>query len=380
MLKFLEIVDTAKNRTFIKKQLNKAVLTSDFHYNLPSELIAQHPTDRRDDSRLLVVERSTKRLIHQQFRDLTNCLNAGDLLVVNNSRVIPARLRGQKEGNGAQIEILLTEQITSNQWWCMLKPGKRIRIGTQIQLHELSGQPTDHWVIIIDKNNGKYLLQWPEKLDVLKILSKIGETPLPPYIERKPINNYNDRELYQTVYAKHEGSVAAPTAGLHFTKPFINGLKDKGISIAEVTLHVGPGTFQPVECETIENHVMHNEWFEISSETTEAIHQTIKNGNRIIAVGTTTMRVLESTAKKNDLIKPQQNRTNIFIHPPYNFRIVDALLTNFHLPKSTLLMLVSAFAAPGSANGRELIMQAYTEAIEKRYRFFSYGDAMFLHL
>jgi S-adenosylmethionine:tRNA ribosyltransferase-isomerase len=230
-------------------------------------------------------------------------------------------------------------------------------------------------------NTGKYLLQWPDTLDVLQTLSKIGETPLPPYIERKPIDTYDDRELYQTVYAKNEGSVAAPTAGLHFTKSFMNELKDNKVSIAEVTLHVGPGTFQPVECDTIKDHVMHDEWFEISTKTIEAIQQAKKNGNRIIAVGTTTMRVLESAAaKENDLIKPQQNRTNIFIHPPYTFRIVDALLTNFHLPKSTLLMLTSAFAAPDKNNGRELIMQAYNEAIEKRYRFFSYGDAMFLHL
>ena len=355
--------------------------TSDFDYSLPSELIAQHPTEQRDACRLLVVERLSKQLIHQQFRDLINCLNAGDLLVVNNSRVIPARLRGQKEGNGAQVEILLTDQITPNQWWCMLKPGKRIHIGTQIQLHNLDGEPTDHWITVIEKNNtGKYILQWSEKLDVIQTLSKIGETPLPPYIERKPIDTYNDRELYQTVYAKNAGSVAAPTAGLHFTKSFLNELKDKEISIAEVTLHVGPGTFQPVDCDTIKDHVMHDEWFEISAETIEAIQQTKKNGNRVIAVGTTTMRVLESSAKENPIIKPKQNRTNIFIHPPYNFRIVDALLTNFHLPKSTLLMLVSAFAAPGKINGRELIMKAYTEAIEKRYRFFSYGDAMFLHL
>ena len=373
--------DKAKNRSYLKKELNKAVRTSDFDYKLPSELIAQQPTEQRDACRLLVVERSAKRFIHQKFKDIINYLNPGDLLVVNNSRVIPARLRGQKEGSGARVEILLTNQITSSQWWCMLKPGKRIHIGTRIQLHDLNGNPTDHWITIMKKSNtGKYLLQWPTTLDVFKILSKIGETPLPPYIERKPMNNYNDRELYQTVYAKNEGSVAAPTAGLHFTNAFLNELKDKEISIAEVTLHVGPGTFQPVECDIINNHVMHDEWFEISTETTDAIQRTKKRGNRIIAVGTTSMRVLESVANKNNLIKPQQNHTNIFIYPPYNFRIVDALLTNFHLPKSTLLMLISAFADPGGVAGRELILQAYTEAIEKRYRFFSYGDAMFLHL
>jgi S-adenosylmethionine:tRNA ribosyltransferase-isomerase len=214
---------------------------------------------------------------------------------------------------------------------------------------------------------------------VFEILAEIGETPLPPYIERTPVDTRGDRERYQTVYAKEEGSVAAPTAGLHFTDPFLSELKTRGVSLAEVTLHVGPGTFQPVECDAIEDHPMHEEWFEISAETTQAIHQAKQAGRRVIAVGTTSMRVLESAADENRSVEPQQNRTDIFIYPPHTFRIVDALLTNFHLPKSTLLMLVSAFADPDGTAGREQVMQAYNEAIENRYRFFSYGDAMFLH-
>ena len=354
--------------------------TAEFDYDLPPELIAQRPAERRDASRLLVVERLAKRLAHRQFADLADCLKSGDLLVVNNSRVMPARVRGQKDGDGARVEILLTEQHSPGRWWCMLRPGKRIHNGTRIQLHNLKGTPTDYWVTAIDKNGtGKYLLQLPDSADVFQLLSEIGETPLPPYIERNPADTMADRERYQTVYAKQEGSVAAPTAGLHFTGPFLDNLKAMGIGVAEVTLHVGPGTFQPVECDTIEDHPMHEEWFEISAEAAQAINETKRAGRRIVAVGTTSMRVLESATDENGDIAPLQDRTDIFIHPPHDFRVVDALLTNFHLPKSTLLMLVSAFAEPGGAAGHDLVMQAYAEAIENRYRFFSYGDAMFLH-
>ena len=354
--------------------------TADFDYDLPSELIAQHPAEQRDASRLMVVKRLAKRLDHRHFTNLADCLEPGDLLVVNNSRVIPARFRGQKEGDGARIEILLTEQHSPGQWWCMLRPGKRIHNGTRIQLHDLEGRPTDYWVTAIGKNEScKYLLQLPGTPGVFQLLSEIGETPLPPYIERKPAETIADRDRYQTVYAKQEGSIAAPTAGLHFTEPFLDELKAKGIGKTEITLHVGPGTFQPVECDTIEEHPMHEEWFEISAKAAKVIHKTKQHGGRIVAVGTTSMRVLESAADKNGTIAPQQNRTDIFIYPPYEFRIVDALLTNFHLPKSTLLMLVSAFAEPNGVAGRELVMQAYSEAIENHYRFFSYGDAMFLH-
>ncbi len=279
--------------------------TAEFDYDLPPELIAQHPAERRDASRLLVVERLAKRLAHRQFADLADCLKSGDLLVVNNSRVMPARVRGQKDGDGARVEILLTEQHSPGRWWCMLRPGKRIHNGKRIQLHNLKGTPTDYWVTAIDKNEtGKYLLQLPDSADVFQLLSEIGETPLPPYIERNPADTMADRERYQTVYAKQEGSVAAPTAGLHFTGPFLDNLKAMGIGVAEVTLHVGPGTFQPVECDTIEDHPMHEEWFEISAEAAQAINETKRAGRRIVAVGTTSMRVLESATDENGDIAP----------------------------------------------------------------------------
>jgi len=280
---------------------------------------------------------------------LEELLQAGDVLVANNSRVIPARVRGQKAGDGARVEILLTEEHTPCEWWCMLRPGKRIHNRTRIQLHDLDGRPTPHWVEAIDKNDtGKYLLRLPESPGAQELLQAIGETPLPPYIERAPIDTLADRERYQTVYAKADGSVAAPTAGLHFTDEMLNRLRAKGVTFAEVTLHVGPGTFQPVECNRIEDHPMHEERFGIA-------------------------------ATSGVPIEPQLGRTDIFIYPPHEFQIVDALLTNFHLPKSTLLMLVSAFAQPGGTGGRDRALSAYAEAVTRRYRFFSYGDAMFLH-
>ena len=323
--------------------------TADFDYPLPQELIAQHPIEQRDASRLLTLDRSTATIAHRQFADLEALLRSGDVLVANNSRVIPARVRGQKEGDGARVEILLTEERAPGEWWCMLRPGKRIHNGTRIQLHDLDGCPTPNWVESIDKNDtGKYLLRLPESPGALELLQAIGETPLPPYIERAPIDTLADRERYQTVYAKADGSVAAPTAGLHFTDEMLNRLRAKGVTFAEVTLHVGPGTFQPVECDRIEDHPMHEERFGIA-------------------------------ATSGVPIEPQLGRTDIFIYPPHQFQVVDALLTNFHLPKSTLLMLVSAFAQPGGTGGRDRVLSAYAEAVTRRYRFFSYGDAMFLH-
>jgi S-adenosylmethionine:tRNA ribosyltransferase-isomerase len=356
------------------------VQTADFDYPLPQELIAQHPIEQRDASRLLTLDRSTATIAHRQFADLEALLRSGDVVVVNNSRVIPARMRGQKEGDGARVEILLTEERVPGQWWCMLRPGKRIHNGTRIQLHDLDGCPTPNWVEAIDKNDtGKYLLRLPGTPDVHELLQVIGETPLPPYIERTPIDTRADRDRYQTVYAKTDGSVAAPTAGLHFTDELLDRLRAKGVTFAEVTLHVGPGTFQPVECDRIEDHPMHEERFEISAATAETVNQAKAEGRRVVAVGTTSMRVLESVATGGAPIKPQLGRTKIFIHPPHEFQVVDALLTNFHLPKSTLLMLVSAFAQPGGSDGRERVLRAYAYAVAGRYRFFSYGDAMFLH-
>lgn len=354
--------------------------TADFDYILPQELIAQHPLEQRDASRLLTMDRSTATIAHRQFADLEALLRSGDVLVMNNSRVIPARVRGRKEGNGARVEILLTEEHAPGEWWCMLRPGKRIHNGTRIQLHDLDGCPTPHWVEAIDKNDtGKYLLRLPESPRVFELLQAIGETPLPPYIERPPTDTRADRDRYQTVYAKTDGSVAAPTAGLHFTDKLLDRLRAKGVTFAEVTLHVGPGTFQPVECGRIEDHPMHEERFKISAATARTVNQAKAEGRRIISVGTTSMRVLESVATGGAPIKPQLGRTKIFIYPPHEFQLVDALLTNFHLPKSTLLMLVSAFAQPGGTDGRERVLRAYAYAVAERYRFFSYGDAMFLH-
>lgn len=354
--------------------------TADFDYPLPQELIAQHPIEQRDASRLLTLDRSTATIAHRQFADLEALLRSGDVVVVNNSRVIPARMRGQKEGDGARVEILLTEERVPGEWWCMLRPGKRIHNGTRIQLHDLDGRPTPHWVEAIDKNDtGKYLLRLPGTPDVHELLQAIGETPLPPYIERSPIDTRAERDRYQTVYAKTDGSVAAPTAGLHFTDELLDRLRAKGVTFAEVTLHVGPGTFQPVECDRIEDHPMHEERFEISAATAGIVNQAKADGRRVISVGTTSMRVLESVATGGAPIKPQLGRTKIFIYPPHEFQLVDALLTNFHLPKSTLLMLVSAFAQPCGTDGRERVLRAYAYAVAERYRFFSYGDAMFLH-
>ena len=354
--------------------------TADFDYPLPLELIAQNPVERRDASRLLTLDRSNGDIAHRQFVNLESLLRSGDVLVVNNSRVIPARVRGQKEGGGARVEILLTEKRAPGEWWCMLRPGKRIHNGTRIQLHNHDGSPTPHWVEAIDKNDaGKVLLRLPDSTGVTELLQAIGETPLPPYIERAPADTRADRDRYQTVYAKNDGSVAAPTAGLHFTEEFIDRLRSKRVMFTEVTLHVGPGTFQPVECDRIEDHPMHEERFQITATTADAINQAKADGRRIVAVGTTSMRVLESVAFDGEAIKPQLGRTDIFIYPPHKFQIVNALLTNFHLPKSTLLMLVSAFAQPGETAGRKRVLRAYAEAVAKRYRFFSYGDAMFLH-
>ena len=354
--------------------------TEEFDYPLPQELIAQHPIKQRDASRLLTLERTSGAIAHQQFVELEALLRPGDVLVANNSRVIPARVRGRKEGKGAMVEILLTEERAPGEWWCMLRPGKRIHNGTRIQLNDLEGQPTDHWVEAINKNDtGKYLLRLPGAPDPYDLLQAIGETPLPPYIERAPVDTRADRDRYQTVYAKTDGSVAAPTAGLHFTDELLDRLRAKGVKFAAVTLHVGPGTFQPVECNRIEDHPMHEERFEISAATASTINQAKAEGRRVVAVGTTSMRVLEWVGQRGVPIKSRKGRTDIFIYPPHEFQVVSALLTNFHLPKSTLLMLVSAFAQPGGNGGRELVLRAYAEAVTERYRFFSYGDAMFLH-
>lgn len=362
--------------------------TVEFDFDLPPELIAQHPAAQRDESRLFVVDRRSGSFQHKNFADFKSFLRPGDVLVLNNSRVIKARLRGKNLKTGGAFEILLLEELATNDWWAMMKPGKRARIGTQIQItSKASSGPSALSAIVTETNSeGHRRLKFIGTTDILTELDCIGELPLPPYIQRDPENlPPSDAERYQTVFAQTAGSVAAPTAGLHFTEKLLNEIRALGVEIHFVTLHVGLGTFAPVKAELISDHVMHEERYEISTATAAGVNRAKAEGRRVIAVGTTSVRVLESAAQLNDATNPQRkeivagsNRTRIFIYPPRDFKIVDALLTNFHLPCSTLLMLVSAFAAPGETCGRELILSAYTEAIRQRYRFFSYGDAMLL--
>ncbi len=354
--------------------------TADFHFNLPIELIAQQPTTLRDSSRLLILQRKSGRIEHHQFPDLLEFLKPGDVLVLNNSRVIPARLHGENEKTGGKFEILLLEENAINDWWAMMRPGKRAKIGTQIRLQDKNGAPTKIVATVIALNTeGHRRLKFSDIENLFHELDKLGELPLPPYIERQS-ELPNDRERYQTVFAQHPGSVAAPTAGLHFTPELLNRIRAAGVKICFVTLHVGAGTFLPVKVENVAEHKMHSERFEVDEATVQTIHAAKESGHRVIAVGTTALRTLETVARKNaGKLNINQGKTDIFIFPPAQFQIVDALLTNFHLPESTLLMLVSAFAAPGEKNaGRDLILKTYAEAIQKRYRFFSYGDAMLI--
>jgi S-adenosylmethionine:tRNA ribosyltransferase-isomerase len=355
--------------------------TADFDFALPPELIAQHPVPRRDESRLLVLHRANGEIAHRKFRDVRKILRAGDGLVLNNSRVIPARLRGTKMRSGGQIEFLLLEENARNDWQAMLRPAKRSRPGMQIAVHDVNGHATDVHATVCEANEeGHRRLQFSGTPDIRRELERLGEVPLPPYIARSNPNEMReDRERYQTVYAKTDGSVAAPTAGLHFTRELLEQIRADGVRICFVTLYVGPGTFLPVKAEVLAAHRMHEERFELDEETARVVNEAKADGRRVIAVGTTTVRALESVAAQNGgkLLKTA-GKTGIFIHPPFRFQIVDALLTNFHLPRSTLLMLVSAFAAPGETRGREMILSAYAEAIRERYRFFSYGDAMLI--
>jgi S-adenosylmethionine:tRNA ribosyltransferase-isomerase len=355
--------------------------TSDFDFFLPPELIAQMPASVRDQSRLLVLERDTQQLVHRHFPDLLKYLRPGDVLVLNNSRVIPARLRGINARTNGQFEILLLEENSENDWWVMLRPGKRARVGTEIILRDGNGKSTEVRTKVVATNDeGHRRLEFSGASNIRDVLDALGEIPLPPYIQRKKSTNLADDKIrYQTVYAAPPGSVAAPTAGLHFTEALLEKIRELGVRVCFVTLHVGLGTFAPVKHESLSDHVMHEERYEVSEETARLINEAKSASQRVIAVGTTTVRVLESVAAQNHgKIVPGPGRTRIFIHPPYQFSIVDALLTNFHLPRSTLLMLVSAFAAPGRTTGRDFILSAYAEAIRERYRFFSYGDAMLI--
>ena len=357
--------------------------TADFQFHLPPELIAQHPAARRDESRLMVLHRNENRLEHKRFPDFSNYLRPGDVLVLNDSRVIPARLRGVNAKTGGKFEILLVDENAPNDWWTMLRPGKNARPGTEIFIQNPNAPDKKAALsaTVLEKNSGgQYRLQFTGNTDLKNILDEIGEVPLPPYIERKDSGlSPEDKERYQTVFAKSNGSVAAPTAGLHFTDGLLDTIRAAGVKVCFVTLHVGPGTFLPVKAENLSEHKMHEERFVLGEETVRAVNDTKNSGARVIAAGTTTVRVLETVAAQNaGKLNIHEGSTNIFIFPPHRFQIVDALLTNFHLPYSTLLMLISAFAAPGEVRGREMILSAYAEAVRERYRFFSYGDAMLI--
>jgi S-adenosylmethionine:tRNA ribosyltransferase-isomerase len=358
-----------------------AVRASDFVFSLPEDLIAQTPAASRDQSRLLVLHRATGRIEHRCFRVFPELLHAGDVLVVNDSQVIPARLRGTAGLRGAPVEILLLRQEAVNDWWGMVKPGKRARTGGRITLRDRAGQATNIRATVLDVNReGHRRLRFTGTPNIAACLPQLGEVPLPPYIKREPNDDLSaDFERYQTVYARAAGSVAAPTAGLHFTLPMLDRIRALGASVCALTLHVGWGTFAPVKTEQLSDHVMHREQFSVRAETARELNAAKAQGRRVVAVGTTTVRVLETLAAAHrGPIVPGPDSTRLFIYPPYQFQIVDALLTNFHLPRSTLLMLVSAFAAPGETRGRDLVLAAYAEAVRERYRFFSYGDAMLI--
>ena len=338
--------------------------TKDFYYDLPPELIAQHPLKDRAGSRLLVLDKETGKIEHKNFRNIIEYLNPGDCLVMNNTRVIPARLYGVKEDTGGKIEFLLLKRIDLNTWNVILKPGKRARTGARF----VFGDGLLKAEVIEVRPDGNRIVRFEYDGVWEELLDKLGEMPLPPYIKEK----LEDKERYQTVYSKIEGSAAAPTAGLHFTNELLEDIKDKGVKTAYLTLHVGLGTFRPGSVENVEEHVMHTEHYEVSQEAADIINETRKSGGRIIAVGTTSVRTLETVAEDNGTMKAEIGDTSIFIYPGYKFKVTDSIITNFHLPESTLLMLVSAFA------GKENIFEAYEQAVKEKYRFFSFGDAMLL--
>lgn len=335
-----------------------------FNYDLPEELIAQDPLEDRSSSRLMVLHKDTGRIEHKIFRNIIDYLNPGDCLVINDTKVIPARLMGIKEDTGAAIEVLLLKRNADDVWECLVKPGKKARTGARIVFGEglLVGEIVD----VIEDGNRMIKFHYEGIFE--EILDKLGQMPLPPYITHK----LQDKNRYQTVYAKNEGSAAAPTAGLHFTKELLEKIKEKGVNVVSITLHVGLGTFRPVKVDKIEEHRMHTETFNISKEAADTINRTRAAGGRVIAVGTTSCRTLESAAADDGTIPARSGDTDIFIYPGYKFKAIDCLITNFHLPESTLIMLVSALA------GRDNIMNAYETAVKERYRFFSFGDAMFI--
>ena len=338
--------------------------TSDYYYELPQELIAQDPLEDRSSSRLMVLDKETGAVSHHVFREITSFLNPGDCLVLNNTKVIPARLMGVREETGGAVEVLLLKRHAGDVWECLVKPGKKARPGTRLAFGEglLHAQVED---VVEDGNRlirFSYDGIWEEVLD------RLGEMPLPPYITHK----LQDKNRYQTVYAKFEGSAAAPTAGLHFTPELLKEIQDMGVDLAYVTLHVGLGTFRPVKVENVKEHHMHSEYYQVNAEAAEKINRAKENGHRVICVGTTSCRTVESASDENGHLEECCDNTDIFIYPGYRFKVLDALITNFHLPESTLVMLVSALA------GREHVLAAYEEAVKERYRFFSFGDAMLI--
>ena len=337
---------------------------SDFYYDLPQELIAQDPLLKRDNSRLMVLNREEGTIEHKHFYDVISYLKEGDCLVINDTKVIPARLIGEKEGTGAAIEVLLLKRLDDCTWETLVKPGKKARVGARIIFG--GGKLVGEVIDIVEEGNRIVRFEYEGIFE--EILDELGQMPLPPYITHK----LEDKNRYQTVYAEHEGSAAAPTAGLHFTPELLEEIRAKGVEIAPVTLHVGLGTFRPVKVDDVEKHHMHSEFYMITEESAQKINHAKEAGHRVICVGTTSCRTIESAADENGRLKECSGWTEIFIYPGYQFKILDALITNFHLPESTLIMLVSALA------GKEHVMAAYVEAVKERYRFFSFGDAMFI--
>ena len=339
--------------------------TSDYYFDLPQELIAQDPLTDRTASRLLVMDKRTGEMCHRTFRDITEYLQPGDTLVLNDTKVIPARLLGVKEGTGANAEILLLKRLSEKQWETLVKPGKKLRPGARVTF----GDGSLRAVILDVLDGGNRLVEFEYEGIFEEVLDRLGEMPLPPYITHK----LQDKNRYQTVYARYAGSAAAPTAGLHFTEELLDEIRSKGVRTAFVTLHVGLGTFRPVKVDDVASHHMHTEWYNVSEEAAELINRTHSEGHRVICVGTTACRTVESAADDDGIVKAGSDDTSIFIYPGYRFKVMDALITNFHLPESTLVMLVSAFA------GRENVLNAYKNAIREKYRFFSFGDACFFY-
>ena len=338
--------------------------TADYYFDLPRELIAQDPLEDRSSSRLLVMDRNTGEVTHGTFRDILRYLHLGDALILNDTKVIPARLLGEREGTGASIEILLLKRMEKDVWECLVRPGKKLRPGARA----VFGDGSLKAEILEVVEGGNRLVRFEFEGIFEEVLDRLGEMPLPPYITHK----LKDRGRYQTVYARYEGSAAAPTAGLHFTPELLDEVRALGVQTGFVTLHVGLGTFRPVKVDDVEQHTMHTEWYNVPEETADLINRTHQAGGRVICVGTTSCRTIESAADENGIVHAGSDDTSIFIYPGYHFKTMDGLITNFHLPESTLIMLVSAFA------GREHVLKAYEEAVRERYRFFSFGDAMFI--